>query len=330
MATNCTSCNDLRENAPDFVTNGVTSAVCTSMKNDTGLNPSLSPKHTDCADLEDVNDCLIGNLEDAIEAYDICDWKDFMRTMIPNLYNTIKLMICALCGVWTNIHNLWTKTEELECKINYIAKGAQFAFGEETTGKASYLVAGQGVSYKARSSTDAGSSDVELTYIGGGLGRIKGSLLLFTNSFTDADGTSRSGNSVWGSTGAMEPGGELLYEIRVKNSEYPQIASFFDGFGQETGGAAYHTRVYVVGEGKYTHGQTGSCYPNSGDPVTSGSDRGHLVPDGWKYIQVRMTCIISPLNFTSHTYNGTTYANSAAYSPYNFMGIRMNPSEIDC
>ena len=104
MAINCSACNDLRETAPEFVQNGVTDTVCTSLKNDTGFNPSND--RTDCDDLNDANDCLIGNMEDEIEAYDICDWKTFMKTLIPNIYNVIKAIICAICGLWCNFHAL--------------------------------------------------------------------------------------------------------------------------------------------------------------------------------------------------------------------------------
>lgn len=106
MAINCSSCNDLRENAPEFVLNGVTDTVCTSLKNDTGFNPSNDT--TDCDDLNDANDCLIGNMEDEVEAYDVCDWKEFMKRFIPNVYNVIKAMICAICGLWCNFHALVT------------------------------------------------------------------------------------------------------------------------------------------------------------------------------------------------------------------------------
>lgn len=106
MATNCSACNDLRENAADFLVNGVTNTACTSLKNDTGFNPSSNTN--DCDDLNDANDCLVGNMADEIEAYDICDWKEFMKKFIPNVYNVIKAIICAVCGLWCNFHALIT------------------------------------------------------------------------------------------------------------------------------------------------------------------------------------------------------------------------------
>lgn len=99
----CSACNDLREYAPEFVVNGVTDNVCESLQANTGLNPNLDTKHTDCEDLHDVNDCLVGNMDDEVEEFEVCDWKDFMHQFIPNLYETLKAMICAICGLWKAI-----------------------------------------------------------------------------------------------------------------------------------------------------------------------------------------------------------------------------------
>ncbi len=96
----CSACNDLREYAPEFVVNGVTDNVCESLQANTGLNPNLETKHKDCEDLHDVNDCLVGNMDDEVEEFEVCDWKDFMHQFIPNLYETLKAMICAICGLW--------------------------------------------------------------------------------------------------------------------------------------------------------------------------------------------------------------------------------------
>lgn len=103
MAVNCAACDDLRETSPEFVTKGVTETVCTSLKNNTGLNPALDVLHDDEEDLNNVADCLIGNMTDEVEAYDVCDWKEFTRRLIPNIYNTIKALICSVIGLWQTI-----------------------------------------------------------------------------------------------------------------------------------------------------------------------------------------------------------------------------------
>lgn len=109
----CNACAELRETAPEFVQNGVTTRVCTSLKNDTGFNPSLTVAHTDCQDLDTANDCLIGEMDAKIEAHDVCDWKQYMHKLVPNLYEMLKAMICAMCGLWTRIHAIEHNTQTL-------------------------------------------------------------------------------------------------------------------------------------------------------------------------------------------------------------------------
>lgn len=101
---NCKACDDLRTNAPSVLVNGIDDTACLSLKNDTGLNPSTSTD--DCADLEDLNDCLVGNTVEEIDAYDVCDWKEFMKKFVPNAYTVFAGIICAICGLWTRVHNL--------------------------------------------------------------------------------------------------------------------------------------------------------------------------------------------------------------------------------
>lgn len=108
---NCEACKDLREDVPELVANGFDSTMCASLKNDTGLKQSNG--HNDCTDLDMMNDCLVGNMETEIDKYDTCDWKAFMKKLIGNLWTTLKAVICAICGIWTNIHNIWTDLANL-------------------------------------------------------------------------------------------------------------------------------------------------------------------------------------------------------------------------
>lgn len=103
---NCKACEDLTNEVPTLFTNGLTDAMCTSLKNDTGLKSSSG--HNDCEDLTDMNDCLIGNLDAELEKYEVCDWKTFMHQFIPNLYTTLAAYKCAICGLWSNVHSLWS------------------------------------------------------------------------------------------------------------------------------------------------------------------------------------------------------------------------------
>ena len=117
---NCNACDDLREYAPDFVQNGVTTTVCNSMKNDTGINPTATVTHTDCEDLDTANDCLVGRMDGELEAYDQCEWKKFMHKLLPNLYTVLKLMICAICGLWVNVHQLWAEINALKARMTAV------------------------------------------------------------------------------------------------------------------------------------------------------------------------------------------------------------------
>lgn len=317
----CSACNDLREYAPEFVVNGTTDNVAEHLKNDQGL--SGANNHTDCEDLLDVNDCLIGNMVDELEGYDVCDWKDYMATMLGNLYETIKAMVYSQCGQW--------------CAINGLYNGATFNVGEATVGNA-YAVAGKGVSFLVPSSGSGGhTGDLTIRYIAGGLGRVDGSYMFYNQNFTDA-GTcvnfdngstertsqSRLGNSFWGSiipNDGFPGGGELICEFRIKRSAFPQIKEFVGGYGQETGGGAYHVNVIVFEAGRWAWGQHGWCNYSDGTPSEAGYDSGHQVPSGWTYIQVRLSSAVS---FYMPPSGGRQL------SPQAFIGIRMNPDEIEC
>lgn len=108
LEVNCAACDDLRQTSPEFVVNGLTEDMCESLQNNTGLNPTLDlqNQHNDCEDLNDLNDCLIGNMEKEVSAYQICDWKTFMKNFIPNLWTMLKAMICSICGMWCWINHL--------------------------------------------------------------------------------------------------------------------------------------------------------------------------------------------------------------------------------
>lgn len=312
----CGACNDLRTSAPDFATNGVSTAVCNSLKNDTGL--SKTNGHNNEVDLNDANDCLVGRLATEIEAYDVCEWKDYMNKFIPNLYDMIKAMICSESGLWIASHLH-------DCQIGMLANGATFSFSVTASQAGSHVVPGQGVSIlERRAEQDVDEPelpDVQITYIAGGLAYGTGALAFHVNDFVDADGTPREGNAVWGTTGDTANGNELIYEIRIKRDEYPQVRSFHAGFGQETNGGAYHIRMGATYGGYYAPGQHGGCNTYTGEPLAPGLSAGHLVPDGWVYLQLRMTYIWDM---------SLTVDQVGLNTPAYFMGMRMNPTGLDC
>lgn len=314
----CSACNDLREYAPDFVLNGTTDEVGEHLMNDDGL--SAADGHTDCDDLMDVNDCLIGNMIDELDGYEVCDWKDYMAAFIGNLYETIKAMVYSQCGQW--------------CAINTMFNGQTFSIGENVNGDA-YAVAGKGVSFLLPHAGEERTTDLSLTYIAGGLVRGQGSFHFFKNNFTDEQACAnfdngstsrisqaRLGNPVWGSKNGdgtfPSSAGELICEFRIKRSAFPQVKDFFSGFGQESNGGGYSVRAIVFGAGRYAYGQHGPCN-SDGSPAAAGYDAGHLVPDGWTYIQIRQSSVIS-----------FAVNEGSQFSPYYFMGMRMNADEIEC
>ena len=114
----CKACEYLRKDAAEFSQNGVTTNVCNSLKNDTGLNPNNG--HNNCTDMDIATQCFIGNMADELERYDTCDLKKFLRLFITNLFHIINATNCSLCGVWINIHNLWADIARIWAAINDI------------------------------------------------------------------------------------------------------------------------------------------------------------------------------------------------------------------
>ncbi|WP_086350261.1 hypothetical protein [Candidatus Enterococcus clewellii] len=106
MTNYCSACEDLKGYAPDFMLKGITDKECKSLQNNTGLNPDLNVLHTNCEDLNDMLDCLIGGLQEDLPAYDICDLKKFIEEFINNQMIMNKALICSDCGQWTAIDQL--------------------------------------------------------------------------------------------------------------------------------------------------------------------------------------------------------------------------------
>lgn len=323
--TNCEACEEIRQTDPNLIVNGFTDTECASLQNNTGLSPSGG--NDDCTDLNNLNDCLVGNMETEVEAYDVCDWKTFMKKFIPNVWTTLKGIICAICG-------LWTLAKRIDCILDYITEGASFSFGEYTSSGSSFIVAGKGVSF-ANVGASGTSNELQITYVGGGMSFITGSCLFYDADFTDREAVAnfdeegvqahtsanRKGNTKWSDGGYMGAGGELIYELRIKKSEYPQISRFWPSHAFPGAGGNYSCRISFIDAGHYAAGQHGWCDVNTGDPVGSHSDSGHLVPDGWMYLQLRM--IEAEDNFTATS-------SGAQYTPYGLVPIRMKTSAIEC
>lgn len=329
---NCSACDDIRELDPNFVVNGFGDDECASLQNDTGLTADSG--HDDFTDLNLMNDCLVGVPSVEVDKYDVCDWKTYMKRLVPNLWTTFKGIICAIGGIWTNIHRLW-------CMVNYMMTGADFSFGEDTTEGESVLIPGKGVDFSIRSASDQHAGDVAITYLGGALGVLSGSLTTFIESFHDANGNTKPGNTAWdwqANDFDLPNGGELLYEIRIKKSEYPMLKSIHNGEAFNTGSGQRFFQAHIItfngdnipegSDARYAYGQHGWC-DKDGTPSETGYSSGHAVPAGWTYVQVRML-YVGDLRVSNREDGSGQTKRGTAFSPRGYIGIRLDQGEIPC
>lgn len=124
---NCSACSEIREVAPEIVVNGLTEDMVTSLQNNTGLNPS--DENTDCDDLNNMADCFVGNMAAEVDAYEVCDWKTFMKNFIPNVWTTFKGIIASICGLWTKVDAMEDTQADMCALIDQIANPAVLAYG---------------------------------------------------------------------------------------------------------------------------------------------------------------------------------------------------------
>lgn len=311
----CDACESLRENAPNFIVNGLDDEAVENLVD----NKGLAGNSANCADVNDMNDCLIGMMERSVFSYETCNWKPFTKKLIGNIWTVLKAIISWLCGI--------------TCRVNYLQNGASIKIGEEPT-DGSYVVAGKGCTFYEPDGSGDHISDVSLLYIAGGLVRLTGSCNFYAKDFKDykacpnfdngysvKTSKDRSGNSVWGKEGKPATGGELVYEIRIDKSQYPQISRLYSGRGMESAGGAFHAQALVFNEGTWAYGQHGWCHTSgdkAGEPMQDGYDKGHKVPEGFIYVQCRLSWI------------DEMSANGNQYTPYMFMGIRTKADEIKC
>lgn len=116
----CTACQNLEDYAFDFVANGLSDDMKSSLRTDNGLLPSTG--HDDCKDLNDLNDCLVGGMVDKIPSYDECDIDQALQDVLENLYNVLGAIIANDCGQWDNIHALWDEINKIKARLDAIEK----------------------------------------------------------------------------------------------------------------------------------------------------------------------------------------------------------------
>lgn len=118
-----TPLNKIRNGNEDFCFTEITSKICENLMNDEGINPSVKHSNTDCEDLAALNDLATGDLHNALMVLNVCDvneYKCWLDSLLSWQWNVDKGIVCAICGLWTNIHNLWEKIDNLEDQINQI------------------------------------------------------------------------------------------------------------------------------------------------------------------------------------------------------------------
>lgn len=267
MASNykCEACDALREDAPSLICNGFDDDMCVSLQNDTGLNPSSG--NTDCEDLNNLNDCLIGNQEQEVDLYEVCDWKAYMKQFIPNLWTTLKAIICAICGLWTNIHNLWNKIDDIadeSTRIDCIIRALSSAktFNIDGTQEAQL---GQGVSWRTSGDHVAYPSIVGNAFVL----RVNGSLHFTGSKWLNFTGNTDDGN--W-----------LVYRYKLNKAKYGLITAWSAPImANNAGNILGYAQVY--GAGEKTPGYWG--WDDTNGAVT--------VPDGYIYIDIRVSNIVT-------------------------------------
>lgn len=279
---NCDACNELRNDAPNLIVNGLTNTECASLKNNTGLNPSSG--NDDCTDLDNMNDCLIGNLEAEVDAYDVCNWKDFTKKHIDNEWTVLKGIICATCGLWTNIKNLWNKINELACKVDYVLGGKSYSFGEDD------FILGTGISKRTGDDAVPWSLIVK-----GSTYRVHGSVRIDLT------------NSHWGSVGKAtvngintDNGNWMISILKIKKSEYPELAHLYTCTGMTTNNACAMIVVNAYdGDDPDNNKYAGQWGTSSGEQT---------VPAGYIYVRIALTNAVSWDGLTDYidcTFNAT-------------------------
>lgn len=255
MATkNCAACDDLRTSASNLIVNGLGDTECVSLQNNTGLNPSSG--HDDCTDLHNLNDCLVGNMEQEVDAYDVCDWKPFMKAFIPNAWTTIKGVICAVCGIWRVLQKHSCMLDKLSGEVLINIDGLTEA---ELGSGVQWRTSG---SHAAYPSLDGNAAVLQ----------INGSLTFTGNKWLNSSGNTDDGN--W-----------LVYRYKIDKSKYG-IKRMWSNTLMSNNAAALLAYAQVY------DGDS----PNNTTPGLWGWDDPNgvtVVPPGWIYLDVRVSNILS-------------------------------------
>lgn len=270
---NCDACEQLRQTDPSLIVNGFTDSECASLKNDTGLVPGSG--HDDCTDLNNMNDCMVGNMATEVSAYDVCDWKSFMKKFIPNVWTVIHAVICAVCGLWSNVHSIWeniqnlwntlstitSQVDKIDCIIAAMSSQKTFSIGKEN------ITLAPGVSFRDDdSATPTISGNAYCAYITGGIH--------FGSSWTD--------DTSWlDSDGDTANGGRLVYTYKINKAANNLIRLWPCLIAEANAGSGLIAHLQIFNEGTTAWG-----YASRND-----SSGAVTVPSGYVYAQVRLVSV---------------------------------------
>lgn len=257
---NCQACAELQTDAPGLIVNGMTETECTSLANDTGLNPASG--NNDCTDLNNMNDCLIGNMVDEIDAYDVCDWKEYTKNFVDNVWTVFKGVICAICGLWTNIHNILDRLAKIDCVLGTIDTPKTFTITRDN------ITLAPGVRYRSDSTAaiPSISGNAYCAYITGGL--LLGNSWIDDSSWLDSDGDTADG-------------GRLVYTYKIHKATHKILTMYPAPLTEANAGSGIIAHLQVFYEG-----QTAWGYSSRND-----STGAVTVPSGYIYAQVRLVSV---------------------------------------
>lgn len=268
------------------VYNGLTDTECTSLKNDTGFTPSVG--HTDCEDLGNANDCLIGNMQEEIKDKEVCDWKDFTSALVGNVHAVLSGIVCAICGLWTKVHYL-------ECMVSHLGGEHSYEFEKND------FILGKGIDFDR---TSDAHYQLPVLEIRGTTYKISGSIGITLDGDYE---------NYWGAVGKAtvssagkgintDNGNWTLCIVDIEKAKYPEIKKIHQSTGQFTNNGCGQITVDGYDEGKWYPSQWGW----DEEQTTA-----NTVPEGHYYVRVCLSNGISWNGNASHikvTFNSTGLA----------------------
>lgn len=107
MYINCNSCSELLNEEPNIEKNGLSQENIDNLINNEGLKAGKDTTNNE-HDLNNMNDCLIGNLAEQIESYENCEWKDAVSQLATNIKTVLEAIIAGETGLWEYIDKVAT------------------------------------------------------------------------------------------------------------------------------------------------------------------------------------------------------------------------------